>query len=61
MLVVAGSANIVVALARLSDERTQADAHPTGLIDTIGRDCVFMSVEEAVRRLGPNVSLTKQT
>jgi sulfate permease, SulP family len=53
--------NIVVALARLSDERAQADAHRTGLIDTIGRDCVFMSVEEAVRRLGPNVSLTKQT
>ena len=61
VLVVAGSANIVVALGRLSDERAQADAHRTGLIDTIGRDCVFMSVEEAVRRLGPNVGLTKQT
>jgi SulP family sulfate permease len=53
--------NIVVALARLSDERAQAQAHRTGLIDTIGPDCVFMSVEEAVRRLGPNANLSNQT
>ncbi len=45
--------NIVVALARLSDERAQAQAHRTGLIEMIGQDRVFMSVEEAVRKLGP--------
>jgi MFS superfamily sulfate permease-like transporter len=45
--------NIVVAVARLSDERAQAQAHRTGLIETIGPDRVFMSVEEAVRKLGP--------
>jgi sulfate permease, SulP family len=48
-----GATNIVVALARLSDERAQAQAHSTGLIETIGPDRVFMSVEEAVRKLGP--------
>ena len=47
------AANIVVALARLSDERAQAQAHRTGLIEAIGPDRVFMSVEEAVRKLGP--------
>ncbi len=53
--------NIVVALARLSDERAQAQAHRTGLIDTIGPDRLFMSVEEAVRKLGPNVNLSNQS
>ena len=48
-----GAMDIIVALARLSDERAQAQAHRTGLIDTIGPDRVFMSVEEAVRTLGP--------
>ena len=61
VLVVAGSANIVVALARLSDERAQADAHRTGLIETIGLDRVFRSVEEAVRKLGPNANLSNQS
>ncbi|MDB5402969.1 MAG: SulP family inorganic anion transporter [Rhodopila sp.] len=51
--------NIVVALARLSDERAQA--HRTGLIDTIGPDRVFMSVEEAVRKLGPNANLSNRS
>ena len=42
--------NTVVAIARLADGRAQAQAHRTGLIDAIGRDHVFMSVEEAVRK-----------
>jgi MFS superfamily sulfate permease-like transporter len=50
--------NIVVALARLSDERAQAQGHRTGLIDTIGPERVFMSVEEAVRRLDANANPT---
>jgi SulP family sulfate permease len=45
--------NIVVAIARLSDNRAQAQARRTGLIDTIGQDRVFMSVEEAVQKLSP--------
>jgi sulfate permease, SulP family len=48
-----GARNIVVAIARLSDERAQAQARRTGLIETIGPDRIFMSVEEAVRKLGP--------
>lgn len=44
---------IVVAIARLSDGRAQAQARRTGLIDALGRDRVFMSVEEAVRALAP--------
>jgi sulfate permease, SulP family len=46
--------DIVVAIARLSDSRAQAGARRTGLFDAIGPDHVFMSVEEAVRKLGPN-------
>jgi sulfate permease, SulP family len=42
---------IVVALARLSDERAQMEAMRSGLIDGIGPDHVFKSVEEAVRKL----------
>ena len=45
--------NIVVAIARLSDNRAQTQARRTGLIDTTGPDHVFMSVEEAVQKLGP--------
>jgi MFS superfamily sulfate permease-like transporter len=51
-----GARNIIVALARLSDERAQAQAHCTGLIRAIGPDRVFMSVEEAVRKLRPNAN-----
>lgn len=47
------SAGTIVAIARLSDERAQAQAMRTGLIETIGADHVFMSVEEAVRMLVP--------
>ena len=45
--------NIVVAIARLSDNRAQAQARRTGLIDAIGPDRVFMSVQKAVEKLGP--------
>jgi sulfate permease, SulP family len=48
-----GAMNITVALAWLSDERAQAQASPTGLIEAIGPHQVFLSVEEAVRKLGP--------
>jgi sulfate permease, SulP family len=47
------AAQITVALARLSETRAQAQARRTGLIEAIGRDHVFLSVEEAVRKLGP--------
>jgi len=45
--------SIDVAIARLSDGRARAQARRTGLIDAIGLDRVFMSVEEAVQTLGP--------
>ena len=45
--------NIDVAIARLSDGRAQTQARRTGLIDAIGLERVFMSVEEAVQKLGP--------
>jgi MFS superfamily sulfate permease-like transporter len=45
--------NIDVAIARLSDGRAQAQAGRTGLIDAIGLERVFMSVEEAIQKLGP--------
>jgi MFS superfamily sulfate permease-like transporter len=45
--------NIDVAIARLSDGRAKAQARRTGLIDAIGLDRVFMSVEEAVQKLDP--------
>jgi SulP family sulfate permease len=45
--------NIDVAIARLSDHRAQAHARRTGLIETIGSDRVFLSVEEAIRKLAP--------
>ena len=44
---------IAIAVARLSDEQAQRQARRSGLIETIGKDHVFMSVEEAVRKLGP--------
>jgi MFS superfamily sulfate permease-like transporter len=48
--------NIVVAIARLSDPRAQAQTHRTGLIEAIGRERVFLSVEEAVRMLAPGAA-----
>jgi sulfate permease, SulP family len=44
---------ITVAIARLSHEQAQREAGRTGLVQSVGRDHVFMSVEEAVRKLGP--------
>ena len=44
---------IVVAIARLSDKRARDQAGRSGLIEAIGADHVFLSVEEAVRKLGP--------
>ena len=43
--------HITVAIARLSSAAGQVQAHRTGLIATVGEDKVFMSVEEAVRKL----------
>ena len=40
---------IAVAMARLSHEQAQREA----LVETIGKGHVFMSVEEAVCKLGP--------
>ena len=45
--------NIVVTMARLSNERAQAQAHRTGLIEAIGPERVYLSVEEAVRKAVP--------
>jgi MFS superfamily sulfate permease-like transporter len=42
---------VAVAIARLSAGRARAQAQRTGLIETIGADRLFMSVEEAVRKL----------
>jgi sulfate permease, SulP family len=44
---------ITVAIARLSHEQAQREAGRTGLVQSVGKDHVFMSVEEAVRKLGP--------
>jgi SulP family sulfate permease len=47
------TAGIVVALARLSDERAQAQAQRSGLIDALGPGMVFRSVDDAVKTLQP--------
>ncbi len=47
---------ITVAIARLSHEQAQREAGRTGLVQSVGRDHVFMSVEEAVHKLGPGNS-----
>ena len=41
--------NIEVAVARLEAERAQQAAARTGLIDALGADHVFLSVDEAIR------------
>jgi MFS superfamily sulfate permease-like transporter len=48
------SRSIEVAIARLSDKRAQEQAGRTGLIAALGSGRVFRSVEEAVRRIGPD-------
>ena len=45
--------SIDVAIARLSDERAQAQASRTGLIAALGPERAFRTVEEAVRQLRP--------
>jgi sulfate permease, SulP family len=40
--------NIDVAMARLESERAKEAAARTGLIDTLGVNCVFRSVDEAI-------------
>ena len=49
-------AGVVVAIARLSERRAQDQAGRSGLVEAIGADHVFLSVEDAVRKLGPNRS-----
>jgi MFS superfamily sulfate permease-like transporter len=44
---------VTVAIARLSHEQAQLEAGRSGLVESLGKDHVFMSVEEAVRKLGP--------
>ena len=51
------AADIVVAIARLSVGRAQAQAQRSGLIEVIGPDRVFMSVEEAVLKLARRETL----
>jgi sulfate permease, SulP family len=46
--------NIEIAFARLESDRAQNEAAHTGLITALGPERVFKSVEEAVRRIGPN-------
>jgi MFS superfamily sulfate permease-like transporter len=48
-----GAKGIAVAIARLSHEQAQLEAGRSGLVESIGKDHVFMSVEEAVRKLRP--------
>ncbi|MDM0111852.1 SulP family inorganic anion transporter [Variovorax sp. J22R133] len=47
--------DVVVAIARLSGGRARAQAQRTGLIEAIGQDRVFMTVQEAVLKLGSRV------
>jgi sulfate permease, SulP family len=51
------SRSIEVAIARLSDKQAQVEARRTGLIAALGPERVFKSVEEAVRRIGPNAKV----
>jgi SulP family sulfate permease len=45
---------IAIAIARLSGEQAQSQASRSGLLEAIDADHVFLSVEDAVRKLGPN-------
>ena len=47
------ASGIVTAIARLSEKRAQDQAVRSGLLEAIGADHVFLSVEEAVRKLRP--------
>jgi sulfate permease, SulP family len=50
--------NIEIAFARLESDRAQNAAAHTGLIASLGPEHVFKSVEQAVRRIGPNAKLS---
>jgi hypothetical protein len=39
--------------AAVHHEQAQLEAGRSGLVESLGKDHVFMSVEEAVRKLGP--------
>jgi sulfate permease, SulP family len=52
------SRSIEVAIARLSDKQAQMQANRAGLIAALGPERVFKSVEEAVRRIGPDAKLS---
>jgi MFS superfamily sulfate permease-like transporter len=45
---------IAIAVARLSGGQAQRQASHSGLLEAINADHVFLSVEDAVRKLGPN-------
>ena len=55
------SRSIEVAIARLSDKRAEVEASRTGLTAAVGPERVFKSVEEAVRRIGPDAKLAPAT
>jgi SulP family sulfate permease len=55
------SRSIEVAIARLSDKRAEVEASRTGLTAAVGPERVFKSVEEAVRRIGPDAKLVPAT
>jgi len=44
---------IAVAIARLSHEQAQREAGRSGLVGRVGKNRIFLSVEDAVRALGP--------
>jgi len=52
---------VTVAIARLSHEQAQREARRSGLTTSVGKDHVFMSVEDAVRKLGPGTGVTPRT
>jgi sulfate permease, SulP family len=45
---------IAIAIARLSGEQAQNQASRSGLLEAIDADHAFLSVEDAVRKLGTN-------
>ena len=47
-------AGVDVAMARMEAQRARAAAAQTGLLDTVGEDHLFRSVQEAVTALNPS-------
>ena len=52
------SRSIDVAIARLSNKEAQIEAGRARLITALGPERVFKSVDEAVRRIGPDAKLS---